>query len=228
MSKILIIDDEPQIRRFLNIGLNAQGYDIIEADSAESGLKLAKEQSPQLIILDLGLPDIDGQQLLSKLRDFFHQAIIILSVRNHEVDIVSALDSGANDYMVKPFNIQELLARIRGLLKIFNNPKPQVMRYKDEYVDINLDERKITTQNETHKLSRKEFELLSKLMNSAGRIVTQHQLLNEIWGKTHVEDTHYLRIFIARLRTKLKDTPTTPRYIETEPGVGYKFLPVID
>ncbi len=114
------------------------------------------------------------------------------------------------------------------MLKIFNNPKPQVTRYKDDYVDINLDERKITTQDETHKLSRKEFELLSKLMNSAGRIVTQHQLLNEIWGKTHVEDTHYLRIFIARLRTKLKDTPTMPRYIETEPGVGYKFLPIIE
>lgn len=228
MNKILIIDDEPQIRRFLNIGLEAQGYSIIEADSAAGGLKLAKEQEPELIILDLGLPDMDGQQLLSKLREFFHQAIIILSVRNREVDIVNALDSGANDYVVKPFGVQELLARIRGLLKIFNNPKPQIMHYKDEHLEINLDDRKILVGDELQKLSRKEFELLKMLMKNAGRIVTQHQLLNEIWGKTHVEDTHYLRIFIARLRTKLKDSPTSPRYIETEPGVGYRFLPALE
>jgi len=228
MSKILIIDDEPQIRRFLHIGLNAQGYEIIEADSAVKGLQLAKEEAPELIILDLGLPDMDGQHLLSKLRDFFHNAIIILSVRNREQDIVQALDTGANDYVVKPFGIQELLARIRGLLKLFNSPKLAIGFYKDEQVEINLDERKIIVNNESHKLSRKEFELLKMLMKSSGRIVTQHQLLNEIWGKTHVDDTHYLRIFVARLRTKLQDSPTNPRYIETEPGVGYKFLPIIE
>lgn len=225
MNKILIIDDEPQIRRFLQIGLSAQGYQILESDEGRKGLTMAAENNPDLIILDLGLPDMDGQLVLKKLRDFFHQPIIILSVRDSETDIVKALDAGANDYVVKPFGIQELLARIRGLLKSFGPSIQAIMEFQDDQININLHDRRLMVDGESVKLSRKEFELLKRLLNSAGRILTQQQLLREIWGATHVEDTHYLRIFIARLRTKLKDDPSNPRYIETEPGVGYRFLP---
>lgn len=228
MSKILIIDDEPQIRRFLQIGLTAQGYTILEADTGRQGLAMAAEISPDLIILDMGLPDLDGQVVLKKLRDFFHQPIIVLSVRNRETEIVHALDTGANDYVVKPFGIQELLARIRGLIKAFGHSVQSVQAFRDERVVIDLQERKLTVDGEAAKLSRKEFELLKRLINNAGRLVTQQQLLREIWGGTHVEDTHYLRIFIARLRTKLGDDPSNPRYIETEPGVGYRFLPGVE
>ena len=228
MSKILIIDDEPQIRRFLQIGLTAQGYQILEADTGRQGLAQAAAEAPDLIILDMGLPDLDGQVVLKKLRDFFHQPIIVLSVRNRESEIVQALDIGANDYVVKPFGIQELLARIRGLIKAFGTSVESVQRFQDEHVLIDLEERKLTVDGEVAKLSRKEFELLKRLINNAGRLVTQQQLLREIWGGTHVEDTHYLRIFIARLRTKLGDDPSNPRYIETEPGVGYRFLPSIE
>lgn len=228
MPKILIIDDEPQIRRFLNIGLSAQGYQIIEADTGRQGLTIAADNPPDLVILDLGLPDLDGMVVLKKLRDFYHSPIIILSVRNRESEIVQALDVGANDYVVKPFGIQELMARIRGLIKAFGPMVETLKEYSDERVVIDLQERKLQVDNEIVKLSRKEFELLKRLINNAGRLVTQQQLLREIWGGTHVEDTHYLRIFIARLRTKLGDDPSNPRYIETEPGVGYRFLPTID
>jgi two-component system, OmpR family, KDP operon response regulator KdpE len=225
MNKILIIDDEPQIRRFLQIGLTAQGYEISESAEGRSGLAMVAELNPDLVILDLGLPDLDGQVVLQKLRDFYHQPIIILSVRNSEAEIVKALDAGANDYVVKPFGIQELLARIRGLLKAFGPSVQSVMSFQDDRVNIDLNERRLQVDGELIKLSRKEFELLKRLINNAGRLITQQQLLREIWGRTHIEDTHYLRIFIARLRTKLGDDPTNPRYIETEPGVGYRFLP---
>jgi two-component system KDP operon response regulator KdpE len=228
MSKILIIDDEPQIRRFLHIGLTAQGYEVIEADSGQQGLALAALEAPHLVILDLGLPDMDGQDVLLQLRDFYQQPVIVLSVRSRESEKVHALDNGANDYVVKPFGIQELLARMRSLLKLYGKQVMPAAIYQDERVYINLQERKLVVDNEPVKLSRKEFDVLRTLMNHAGHIVTQQQLLKEIWGKSHVEDTHYLRIFIGRLRTKLGDDPTAPRYIETEPGVGYRFLPLTE
>lgn len=228
MSKILIIDDEPQIRRFLHIGLSAQGYQVIEAESGQQGLALAALEAPQLVILDLGLPDMDGQEVLLQLRDFYQQPVIVLSVRSRESEKVHALDNGANDYVVKPFGIQELLARMRSLLKLYGKQITPTAIYQDERVYINLQERKLVILSEQVKLSRKEFDVLRMLMNHAGHIVTQQQLLKEIWGKSHVEDTHYLRIFIGRLRTKLGDDPSAPRYIETEPGVGYRFLPLMD
>lgn len=228
MTKILIIDDEPQIRRFLHIGLSAQGYQVIEAESGQQGLALAALEAPQLVILDLGLPDMDGQEVLLQLRDFYQQPVIVLSVRSRESEKVHALDNGANDYVVKPFGIQELLARMRSLLKLYGKQITPTAIYQDERVYINLQERKLIILNEQVKLSRKEFDVLRMLMNHAGHIVTQQQLLKEIWGKSHVEDTHYLRIFIGRLRTKLGDDPSAPRYIETEPGVGYRFLPLMD
>lgn len=224
MSRILVVDDEPQIRRFLRISLSSQGYDVLEAETGEAGLARAGVENPHLIILDLGLPDSEGHDVLKTLRGFFEGPIIILSVRHNEVEKVRALDAGANDYVVKPFGIKELLARIRSLLKIFEGVESLPAVFDDGNLKIDLVSRRVKIEGGDVRLSRKEFELLKFLMSHPGRIVTQQQLLQEIWGPTHRGDTHYLRIFVAKLRAKLKDDPTEPRYIETEPGVGYRFL----
>ena len=224
MNTILVIDDEPQIRRFLRIGLTAQHYEVIEAGTARLGLEKAVLESPRLIILDLGLPDQDGQSVLLQLREFYTGPIIILSVRNHESEKVSALDAGANDYVVKPFGIQELLARVRALLRQQGDAEVLPEVFDDGVLHVDVDQRKVMLAGEPLRLSRKEFELLRLLISYRGRIVTQRQLLTEVWGKSHIEDAHYLRILIARLRAKLADDPAAPRYLETEPGVGYRFL----
>lgn len=223
MSRILIIDDEPQIRRFLRISLSSQGYEILEAETGEEGLSKTSLESPHLIILDLGLPDIDGKEVLKTLREFYEGAIIVLSVRYQEGEKVATLDAGANDYVVKPFGVKELLARIRSLLRIFEGVENASALYDDGRLHVDLLNRQVVLDGEEVRLSRKEFELLKLLMSHAGRIVTQQQLLREIWGPTHQDDSHYLRIFIAKIRTKLADDPANPRYIETEPGVGYRF-----
>jgi two-component system KDP operon response regulator KdpE len=224
MNRILLIDDEPQIRRFLRIGLSAQHYEVLEADTARQGLELAVLQSPRLIILDLGLPDMDGQQLLVHLREVYAGPIIILSVRNREAEKVQALDAGANDFVVKPFGIQELLARVRNLLRQQGDVQVLPEVFDDGHLRVDIAQRQVLLQGQPVRLSRKEFELLRVLMSYRGRIVTQRQLLTEVWGKAHLEDTHYLRILMARLRTRLADDPASPRYLETEPGVGYRFL----
>ena len=224
MNRILLIDDEPQIRRFLRIGLSAQHYEVLEADTARQGLELAVLQSPRLIILDLGLPDMDGQQLLLQLREVYAGPIIILSVRNREAEKVQALDAGANDFVVKPFGIQELLARVRNLLRQHGDVQVVPEVFDDGHLRVDIAQRQVLLQGQPVRLSRKEFDLLRVLMSYRGRIVTQRQLLTEVWGKAHLEDTHYLRILMARLRTRLADDPASPRYLETEPGVGYRFL----
>jgi two-component system KDP operon response regulator KdpE len=224
MNSILLIDDEPQIRRFLRIGLSAQHYEVLEADTARQGLQMAVLQSPRLIILDLGLPDMDGQQLLLQLREVYAGPIIILSVRNREAEKVQALDAGANDFVVKPFGIQELLARVRNLLRLQGDVPVLPEVFDDGHLRVDIAQRQVLLQGQPVRLSRKEFDLLRVLMSYRGRIVTQRQLLTEVWGKAHLEDTHYLRILMARLRTRLADDPASPRYLETEPGVGYRFL----
>ncbi|MES3007200.1 MAG: winged helix-turn-helix domain-containing protein [Pseudomonadota bacterium] len=224
MSTILIIDDEPQIRRFLRIGLTAQHYEVVEAATAKEGLAQAVLCSPRLIILDLGLPDQDGQETLQRLREFYVGPLIVLSVRDREVEKVKALDSGANDYVVKPFGIQELLARIRALLRQQSDADVIPESFDDGTLRVDMELRKVTFEGKALRLSKKEFALLTLLISYRGRVVTQRQLLTEVWGKSHVEDAHYLRILIARLRAKLEDDPGAPRYLETEPGVGYRFL----
>ncbi len=224
MNTILLIDDEPQIRRFLRIGLTAQHYDVLEAETAQQGLEKAVLNSPKLIILDLGLPDMDGQQLLARLREFYTGPIIILSVRNREAEKVQALDAGANDFVVKPFGIQELLARVRGLLRQQGDVQVVPEVFDDGHLRVDIAQRQVSLGGTAVRLSRKEFDLLRVLLSYRGRIVTQRQLLTEVWGKGHLEDTHYLRILMARLRTRLADDPASPRYLETEPGVGYRFI----
>lgn len=227
---ILIIDDEPQIRHFLRISLKTDGYELLEAENGETGLALCARRSPNLVILDLGLPDMDGSDVLAALREWSPVPVIILSVRDRELEKVKALDLGANDYVTKPFGVDELLARVRTQLRnieqnsgspngasaIFNNGKL--------YIDLSM--RKITVKGEPVRLTPKEFAVLKVLMLASGRIVTQSQLLKDIWGPTHTKDTHYLRILIGRLRQKLGDDPTEQNYIQTEPGVGYRFMEI--
>ena len=222
--KILVIDDESQIRRFLRISLGSQGYDVIEAETGEEGISKAAIETPRLIILDLGLPDVDGQQVLATLRDFYQGPILVLSVRNNEFEKVSALDAGANDYVVKPFGVKELLARLRGLLRVFENEEPKSLIFDDGILHIDIINRRISVNGSEKRLTRKEFDILKLLLSHSGRIVTQQQILREVWGPNHSHDAHYLRIFIAKLRNKLNDNPMEPRYVETEPGVGYRFI----
>lgn len=225
MTRILVADDEPQIRKFLRISLGSQGYDILEAQDGQTAIEQTATQSPDLLILDLGLPDRDGQDVLKEIRGFFNGAVIVLSVRRTESEKVAALDNGANDYVTKPFGIQELLARIRGLLKTFSHIETPVPLFDDGSLHVDLGLRKVQLNGDDVHLSRKEFELLRALVLNAGRLVTQQQLLRELWGPSHIEDNHYLRIVVAKLRSKLGDDPANPRYLETEPGVGYRFIP---
>lgn len=224
MTRILVIDDEPQIRRFLSISLTSQGYEILEADSGKTGLECAALQEPDLIILDLGLPDIDGQEVLKQLRDFYQGPIIVLSVRDSEREKVMSLDSGCNDYVEKPFSVNELLARIRAVVRTFAIIEVPPTGYDDGRLKVDLLNRKVFLDGHELHFSKKEFSLLRELTTHPGRILTQRHLLQQIWGGHHLDNTHYLRIFIGRLRSKLGDDSTSPRYIETEAGVGYRFI----
>jgi two-component system KDP operon response regulator KdpE len=224
-ARILVVDDEPQIRRFLDISLRAQGYRVALAESAQAGLDLLAAEGAELVILDLGLPDCDGQAVLAELRQWSQVPVIVLTVRGGEAEKVAALDTGANDYVTKPFGVQELMARVRGLLRTHAMPEgsaPPV--YDDGRLRVDLARREVVLDGATVTLSRKEYALLALLVRHAGRVVTQPQLLREVWGPTHQEDTHYLRILVAKLRQKLGDDAASPRWIATEPGVGLRFL----
>lgn len=221
-ARILVIDDEAQIRRFLRISLASQGYQVIEAADASEGLIQAATMTPDLVVLDLGLPDADGKDVLTEIRAWSTVPVIILSVRADEGEKVTVLDGGANDYVVKPFGIQEFLARVRGLLRGKTDDAGTV-GYDDGRLVIDPGRRRVTLGGEPVALTRKEFAVLRRLAAHSGRVVTQTQLLRDIWGPTHTEDTHYLRIIIGRLRQKLGDDPAEPRYIRTEPGIGYRF-----
>jgi len=222
-ARVLVIDDEPQIRRFLSISLSAQGYEVNEAASGREGLRMLATQGADLVILDLGLPDMDGQQTLRELRAWSSVPVIVLSVRASEAEKVAALDAGANDYVTKPFGVQEFSARLRALLRVKpESEQPTV--FEDGHLQIDLGRRVVRRDGEPVTLSRKEWALLSLLVSHAGRVVTQPHLLRELWGPTHEDDTHYLRILVAKLRTKLGDDATAPRYIQTESGVGLRFI----
>lgn len=219
---ILIIDDEVQIRRLLEITLSANGYKIAEASTGKEGLLLSTTVHPVLIVLDLGLPDMDGIEVLKKLRSWCQKPIIILSVRNSEEDIVSALDNGANDYLTKPFRTGELLARIRVAIRQSENTadKP-ILEFGSLTIDlVNHVARK---NNEIIKLTSTEFSLLSLLAKNEGRVLTHQYILKEVWGMGYVEQTQYLRVFIAQLRKKVEDDPAKPKLLNTESGIGYRF-----
>jgi two-component system, OmpR family, KDP operon response regulator KdpE len=221
-DNILIIDDELQIRRLLEITLSANGYKISGASTGKEGLSMAATSQPVLIILDLGLPDTDGLNVLKQLREWYLKPIIILSVRSSEDDIVKALDNGANDYLTKPFRTGELLARIRVAIRqsqgTAENP---VLTFGSLTIDLaNHTARK---NNELLKLTSTEFSLLALLARNEGRVLTHQYILKEVWGMGYIEQTQYLRVFIAQLRKKVEDDPAKPKLLNTESGIGYRF-----
>ncbi|MFQ6571801.1 response regulator [Pseudomonas sp. UM16] len=224
IATLLVIDDEPQIRKFLRISLSSQGYKVLEAATGAEGLTQAALARPDLVVLDLGLPDMDGQQVLRELREWSPVPVLVLSVRASEIQKVEALDNGANDYVTKPFGIQEFLARVRALLR--QAPQATAADVAPSFgpLTVDLAFRKVTLDGVEIALTRKEYALLAQLATHPGRVITQQQLLKDIWGPTHVDDSHYLRIVVAHVRQKLGDDPTAPRFIITEPGVGYRLV----
>jgi two-component system KDP operon response regulator KdpE len=222
-ARILVVDDEPQIRKFLEIALRSQGYAVSETDAGRPALERLALQGADLVILDLGLPDLDGLEVLREIRGWSHVPVVVLSVRASEAEKVRALDAGANDYVTKPFGIQELTARIRVLLREGAGAESPPL-FDDGRLSVDLARRSVALDGEPVALSRKEYGVLSTLVRHAGRVVTQQHLLRELWGPGHAEDTHYLRVVVGKIRQKLGDDPAAPRWIKTEPGVGYRFL----
>lgn len=222
LGTILVIDDEVQIRRLLEITLSASGYKISEASTGKEGLLMAATMHPILIILDLGLPDADGLDILHRLREWFQKPIIILSVRNSEEDIIRALDNGANDYLTKPFRTGELLARIRvAVRQIQDTGENPVLTFGT--LTIDLTSHTVHKVSELIKLTSTEYSLLTLLARNEGRVLTHQYILKEIWGYGYVEQTQYLRVFMAQLRKKIEDDPAKPRLLNTESGIGYRF-----
>lgn len=219
---ILIIDDEPQIQRLLEINLTDNGFKIHQASTGKEGLLLAANHTPDIILLDLGLPDIDGHLLLQDLRQWFTKAIIILSVQDSEQSIVSALDNGATDYLTKPFRTGELLARIRAAIRR-NNINNDTSKIVLENLEIDLVHHLVKKDNEVIKLTLTEFNLLVLLAKNEGRVLTHQYILKEIWGIGYQTETQYLRVFISQLRKKIEVNPNQPQHILTESGIGYRF-----
>lgn len=221
-GKILVVEDEAQIRKFLRISLEAHGFTIEEARFGEVGLKLCATAQPHLVILDLGLPDMDGQDFILRLREWSQVPVIVLSVRASEIEKVQALDTGANDYVTKPFGISELMARIRVVLRSHEGATSTPTIFESGGLRVDLAQREVSVDGESIHLSKKEYELLHLLTNHPGQVLTHQQILREIWGPAQQDETHYLRVLVGQLRQRLGDDPTRPRFIVTVQGVGYR------
>lgn len=220
--EILIIDDEPQIRKLLEIALESNDYKVWQASTGKDGIVMAANHPPDLIILDLGLPDKNGQDILKELRSWFNKAIIILSVQNNETDIVTALDNGATDYLTKPFRTGELLARIRSCIRRNNtDDKNSLLSFGN--LQIDLVARTVKLNDDFVKLTATEYNLLVLFAKNEGRVLTHQYILKEIWGVGYQSDTQYLRVFVGTLRKKIEENPNHPTHIITESGVGYRF-----
>jgi two-component system KDP operon response regulator KdpE len=222
-AEILIIDDEPQIRRLLEITLQSNGYVSKAAKSAKEGLIMAGNHPPGLILLDLGLPDENGHIVLQKLRKWYTAPIIILSVQKSEEDIIKALDNGANDYLSKPFRAGELLARIRSALRnAIAEENDSILNFRNLQIDLTA--RTVKKDNELVKLTSTEYNLLALLVRNEGKVLTHSYLLRAIWGPGYINQSQYLRVFIAQIRKKVEDDPNRPECLLTESGVGYRFM----
>jgi len=221
--RILVIDDEPQIHRFLGPALDAAGYEFVRADDGAGGLREIARKAPDAVVLDLGLPDLDGKEVLIKARAFYAGPILILSARDRETEKIDALDAGADDYVEKPFGVGELLARLRVALRHrVQRDGAQAMVTVGE-IEIDLVKRTVRHSGELVRLSPREYDLLTQLVEGSGRVLTHRQLLTAVWGPAHEQDIQYLRVFVGQLRQKLEADASEPRLILTEPGVGYRF-----
>lgn len=221
-AEILIIDDEPQIRKLLQINLESNDYKVIQASTGKEGLILAASHSPDLILLDIGLPDKSGHDILKELREWFNKPIIILSVQDNESNIVSALDNGAADYLTKPFRTGELLARIRSAIKRSQNTENKPILSCGN-IEIDLVSRIVKRNDEVIKLTSTEYNLLALFAKNEGKVLTHQYLLREIWGYSYQTETQYLRVFVGTLRKKIEENPNHPQHIITASGVGYRF-----
>ncbi|MGH6910238.1 MAG: response regulator [Phenylobacterium sp.] len=222
--RILVIDDEPQIHRFLGPALEADGYEHVRADTATEGLRELARKAPDAVVLDLGLPDLDGKEALTRARGFYSGPIIILSARDRETEKIDALDLGADDYVEKPFGVGEFLARLRAALRhrLQQDGGPTVVTAGDLTVD--LIKRLVTRAGAAIRLSPREYDLLAQLVGGGGKVVTHRQLLTAVWGPAHEQDIQYLRVFVGQLRQKMEPDPASPTLILTEPGVGYRWM----
>ncbi len=221
---ILVVDDDPQIHRFLAPALEAAGYEPVRADTAAAGLADIANRPPDAVILDLGLPDMDGKAALQRARAFYDGPVLILSARDREMEKIEALDLGAVDYVEKPFHVGELLARLRAALRqrLSHQGARAVVHAGD--VEIDLVKRLVLRAGEPVRLSPREYELLARLVEAGGRVVTHRQLLTAVWGPANVDDVQYLRVFVGHLRQKLETDPAAPRFLVTDSGVGYRFV----
>jgi len=222
--RILVIDDEPQIHRFLGPALDAAGYEPVRADTAADGLREIARKAPDAVVLDLGLPDMDGKDALAKARAFYEGPIIILSARDRETEKIDALDLGANDYVEKPFGVGELLARIRASLRQKVEASGSAAVVTVGHLTIDLVKRLVTRAGAPIRLSPREYDLLAQLVEGGGRVITHRRLLTAVWGAGHERDVQYLRVFIGQLRQKVEPDPGAPVLIVTEPGVGYRWV----
>jgi len=222
----LIIDDEPQMRRLLRVTLEANGYRVFDAATGQDGVAQAAQRRPDVVLLDLGLPDLEGTEVLKRLREWSRVPVIILSVRDREDDKVAALDAGADDYVAKPFNSAELLARLRAALR-HSQPQGADAIFRSGDLEMDLSKRVVLKNKVEVKLTPIEYSLLRLLVTHAGKVLTHRQLLTEVWGVKAVEQTHYLRVHIAHLREKIEDNPSRPELIITEPAIGYRLLPKV-
>ena len=223
--RILVVDDEPQMHRFLGPALNADGYEPVRADTGREALAEIARKPPEAVVLDLGLPDLDGQEVLKRARDFYEGPIVILSARDREIEKIEALDAGADDYVEKPFRVGELLARLRVVMRRQQRQQdepPPVVHAGDLVID--LPRRLVTRGGEPVRLSPKEYDLLAKLAVADGKVLTHKELLVSLWGPAHVDDTQYLRVFIGQLRQKIEADPAAPKLLLTQPGIGYRFM----
>ena len=222
-NTVVVIDDEAQIRKILSITLEASDYKVVEAENAKDGIVQIATSHPQLVILDIGLPDRDGFSVVKELRTWTNIPIIILSVRNSEEDIVKALDLGADDYLTKPFNSSELLARIRANIRRTQQPTEETV-FTNGNLKIDFAARVVTKNNEEIKLTNTEYLLLALLFKNIGKVLTHRFVLKEVWGPSSTENSQYLRVFVGQLRKKIEDDPSRPEYVVTESGVGYRMI----
>jgi two-component system, OmpR family, KDP operon response regulator KdpE len=224
VTRVLIVDDEPQIRRALRTSLEAHGYEVATAGTGEEGVLAAAETAPELMLLDLGLPDLDGTEVIARVRSFSDVPVIVLSVRDRQADKVAALDAGADDYVTKPFGVEELLARLRAALRRTQGEEPgsAVMDFGDLQVD--LSRRLVTLGGERVHLTKTEYALLEAMVTNPGKLLTHQWLLRRVWGVGYAEESHYLRVYVRALRKKLGDAAAAPALILTEPGVGYRWI----